>query len=103
MTRSLISGADGVVPAQKCLRLCTLDRGFRREEPPRRSAPPLLTWEFRHCSGSGTGSAVETGAVVGIEQGGLRRILLMISTTCLEKPAQRTLRLSHSFHSAGGE
>jgi hypothetical protein len=27
---------------------------------------------------------------------------LMISTSCLEKPPQKTLRLSHSFHSADG-
>jgi hypothetical protein len=27
---------------------------------------------------------------------------LMISTSCLEKPAQKTLRLSHSYHSADG-
>jgi hypothetical protein len=27
-------------------------------------------------------------------------ILLMISTSCLEKPSQKTLRLSHSSHSA---
>ena len=27
---------------------------------------------------------------------------LMISTSCLEKPPQKTLRLSHSYHSAGG-
>jgi hypothetical protein len=29
-------------------------------------------------------------------------ILLMISTSCLEKPAQKTLRLSHIYHSSGG-
>src|SRR5258708_31310578 len=28
--------------------------------------------------------------------------LLMISTSCLEKPPQKTLRLSHSSHSADG-
>jgi hypothetical protein len=28
---------------------------------------------------------------------------LMISTSCLEKPPQNPLRLSHSYHSAGGE
>jgi hypothetical protein len=27
---------------------------------------------------------------------------LMISTSCLEKPPQKTLRLSHSYHSADG-
>jgi hypothetical protein len=27
---------------------------------------------------------------------------LKISTSCLEKPPQKTLRLSHSYHSAGG-
>jgi len=26
----------------------------------------------------------------------------MISTSCLEKPPQKTLRLSHSYHSADG-
>jgi hypothetical protein len=29
-------------------------------------------------------------------------ILLMISTSCLEKPSQKTLRLSHIYHSLGG-
>jgi len=29
-------------------------------------------------------------------------ILLMISTSCLEKPSQKTLRLSHIYHSPGG-
>jgi hypothetical protein len=28
-------------------------------------------------------------------------VFLMISSSCLEKPPQKTLRLSHSFHSAG--
>jgi hypothetical protein len=30
-------------------------------------------------------------------------ILLMISTSCLEKPAHKTLRLSHIYHSPGGD
>ena len=29
-------------------------------------------------------------------------ILLMISTSCLEKPPQKTLRLFHIYHSPGG-
>jgi hypothetical protein len=29
-------------------------------------------------------------------------ILLMISTSCLEKPSQKTLRLSHIYHSPAG-
>lgn len=29
-------------------------------------------------------------------------ILLMISTSCLEKPSPKTLRLSHIYHSPGG-
>ena len=28
---------------------------------------------------------------------------LMISTSCLEKPPQKTLRLSHIYHSPGGD
>ena len=30
-------------------------------------------------------------------------ILLMISTSCLEKPSQKTLRLFHIYHSPGGD
>src|SRR5262249_27213668 len=30
-----------------------------------------------------------------------RDVLLMISTSCLEKPPQKTLRLSHIYHSPG--
>jgi hypothetical protein len=30
-------------------------------------------------------------------------IFLMISTSCLEKPSQNTLRLSHIYHSPGGD
>src|SRR4030095_4483680 len=29
-------------------------------------------------------------------------LFLMISTSCLEKPPQKTLRLSHIYHSPGG-
>jgi hypothetical protein len=39
---------------------------------------------------------VETAAAVEIDKGGLRRFLLMISTSCLKKPSQKPLRLFHS-------
>src|SRR5262245_35309577 len=45
MSRSLISGADGVVPVPKGLRFARMIMDFVCEEPPRRFAPPLLTRE----------------------------------------------------------
>ena len=44
--------------------------------------------------------AMETAAAVEIDQGGLRQLLLHDFHHCLEKPPQKTLRLSHSSHSA---
>jgi len=50
----------------------------------------------------GTGSAVETAAPEEIVKDAFGGILLMIPPRCLEKPPQKTLRLYHSSHSAGG-
>jgi len=49
------------------------------------------------------GSAVETVAADGNRKSvAFGSFFLMISTSCLEKPPQNPLRLSHSYHSAGG-
>jgi hypothetical protein len=48
-------------------------------------------------------SAMETATAVEIEKGRLRQFFWMISTSCLEKPSQKPLRLSHRYHSADGD
>jgi len=44
---------------------------------------------------------VETAAAVEIKKGGLRQLLLDDFHRCLEKPAQKSLRLFHSYHRPG--
>ena len=46
---------------------------------------------------------METAAAMEIGEGGLRRLFLDDFHRCLEKPAQKTLQLFHSYHRPGGD